>query len=283
MTTTEVMRKRSKFAADEQRDDGAPFTAPDEKEVDRYAGVKQYSLAEIFGVWAAAALPMGVLSWIVAPAIKDSFSGAGNVPMLKALLLLLAGGLIWQFVLVVALVWFEQRSLRWSTLREALWLRSPRSPRSGRIGGKLWLVLIPLIVLFALEEFLPTISHAADRDLGKFLDSDAGQSFLSGNWGWYALILVMFVFNTVLGEELVFRGLLLPRMNRVFGRRDWLANGVLFAAYHIHVPWMMPATLLVDTFAIAYPAKRYQSAWIGIAVHSSQSVFVGAIVLALVL
>ena len=114
--------------------------------------------------------------------------------------------------------------------------------------------------------------------MGKFVDSDVGQSFMSGNWGWYALILVLFVFNTVLGEELLFRGLLLPRMNRVFGRGDWAANGVLFAAYHLHVPWMIPATLLFDTFAIAYPAKRYQSAWIGIAVHSAQSVVLAAIV-----
>ena len=29
------------------------------------------------------------------------------------------------------------------------------------------------------------------------------------------------VFNTVLGEELLFRGFLLPRMNGAFGRRDW--------------------------------------------------------------
>jgi uncharacterized protein len=93
----------------------------------------------------------------------------------------------------------------------------------------------------------------------------------------------MFVFNTVLGEELLFRGLLLPRMKGAFGRRDWLANGVLFAAYHVHVPWGIPAALVVDTFAIAYPARRYQSAWIGIAVHSAQSVFFAAIILALVL
>ena len=136
--------------------------------------------------------------------------------------------------------------------------------------------MIPLIALFAVEELLPAFSHADNRDFGMFVDSDAGQSFMSGNWGWYALILVFFVFNTVLGEELLFRGLLLPRMNRVFGRGDWAANGVLFAAYHLHVPWMMPATLLFDTFAIAYPSKRYQSAWIGIAVHSAQSVFVGS-------
>ena len=249
---------------------------------DRYAVIRQYSLGAILAVWAAAAAPMAILAWIVAPAIKDSFSGSGDVPLFKTLLVLLTSGLIWQFVLVVGLLWFEQRTLRWSTVREALWLRAPRSPKSGRVGGKLWLVLIPLIALFAVEEFIPTVSHATNRDLGTFLDSHAGHVFMSGNWGWFAVILVLFVFNTVLGEELLFRGLLLPRMNRVFGRGDWAANGVLFAAYHLHTPWMMPATLLVDTFAISYPAKRYQSAWIGIAVHSAQSVVVGAAVLALV-
>ena len=90
------------------------------------------------------------------------------------------------------------------------------------------------------------------------------------------------MFNTVLGEELLFRGLLLPRMNGAFGRADWVANGVLLAAYHLHIPWSIPATLL-DTFLLAYPSKRYRSAWIGIAVHSSQTLFFGALVLALVL
>jgi hypothetical protein len=46
---------------------------------------------------------------------------------------------------------------------------------------------------------------------------------------------------------------------------------------------VMPATLLVDTFALAYPSRRYRSALIGIIVHSSQSVFALALVLLLVL
>jgi CAAX protease family protein len=254
-----------------------------EEGVDRYAAVKQYSLGQIFAVWAAAAVPMAILAWIVAPAVSDRLSGAGDVPMFKALLICLTGGLIWQFVLVLALVAREQGNVRWSTLREALWLRSPRSPESGRVGGRLWLIVIPLIAIFALGELLPVVSHPDNHDFGKFIDSAAGQSFMSGNWGWYALVLVFFVFNTVLGEELLFRGLLLPRMNRVFGRGDWVANGAFFAAYHLHLPWAMPATLVFDTFAIAYPSKRYQSAWIGIAVHSVQSVVLGVILLALVL
>jgi membrane protease YdiL (CAAX protease family) len=105
---------------------------------------------------------------------------------------------------------------------------------------------------------------------------------LAGAWGWFALMGAMFVFNTVLGEELLFRGFLLPRMNGVFGRRDWVANGMLFAAYHVHVPWVIPVTLL-DTFIVAGPSKRYRSALVGIAVHSAQSVVFFALVLSLVL
>jgi membrane protease YdiL (CAAX protease family) len=135
---------------------------------------------------------------------------------------------------------------------------------------------------FAVAGLIPTFGASDSRDLGSFLGSDAAQSFLSGNWGWFAIMVVLWVFNSVLGEELLFRGFLLPRMNGAFGRGDWVANGVLFAAYHLHVPWSIPVNLL-DMFIVSYPTKRYQSAWIGIAVHSAQSVFVGVAILALVL
>jgi membrane protease YdiL (CAAX protease family) len=243
--------------------------------------IPQYSIWQILGVWAAAALPMGALAWLVAPALADRLSGRDNLPLAKALLISLTIGLIWQFVLVLVLVGREQRTLRWSTLREALWLRSPRSPRSGHRGGRLWLILIPLMVLFAAEEFIPDLFSPGGRDLPAFLGSDAGQGFFSGNWAWFGLILVQLVFVSVLGEELLFRGLLLPRMNGVFGRGDWLANGVLFAVYHLHIPWAMLAPL-VDAFVIAYPTKRYRSAWIGIAVHSAQSVYIAVVLLMLV-
>jgi CAAX protease family protein len=243
--------------------------------------IPQYRLRGIFAVWAAAALPMAALAWLVAPALEDRFAGDGNVPMAKALLVLLTGGLIWQFVLVVVLLGREQRTLQWSTLREALWLRSPRSPRSGRVGGLVWLILIPLFVAFAAEMLLPEFPHPENRDFAVFLDSDAGQSFLSGAWGWFGLIVVLALFNTVLGEELLFRGFLLPRMNGAFGRGDWLANGVLFAAYHLHTPWVVLSPL-ADAFVLAYPTKRYRSAWIGIAVHSAQSVVIVVLVLTLV-
>jgi hypothetical protein len=66
-------------------------------------------------------------------------------------------------------------------------------------------------------------------------------------------------------------------MNGAFGRGDWVANGRLFTGYHLHVSWGMPATRL-DTFVLAYPTKRFRSAWIGIAVHSAQSVVLAILI-----
>ena len=246
---------------------------------DRYAAVRQYSLAQILAVWAAAAIPMGLLAWVAAPLLEDVLGG--DEPLAQALLICLTVGLIWQFVLVLILLRRELGGLQWPRLRDALWLRSPRDPKSGRVGGRVWWWLLPFLVLFALEEVV-SIPGPSVRDFADFLDSDRGEEFFSGAWGWYAVIVVLAVFNTVLGEELLFRGLLLPRMKDACGRWDWVANGALFAVYHLHQPWSIP-TALVDIFALAYPSRRFQSAWMGIIVHSAQSVVLIIIVLGLVL
>ena len=55
----------------------------------------------------------------------------------------------------------------------------PRSPRSGRVGGRLWLILIPLIVVFALEECSRRLARRRTATSPTFLASDGGQSFLT--------------------------------------------------------------------------------------------------------
>jgi membrane protease YdiL (CAAX protease family) len=223
---------------------------------------------------------MGVLSWVVAPWFGDRLGGAEALT--KALLLLLTAGLIWQGVLVLILTWHELGTLRWARVRDTLWLRAPRDPRTGRAGGRVWLWTLPFVVLLVLEELLPGFSGAVSRDLAEFLSTDRGKAFFDGAWGWFAVVVAMSLFNTVLGEELLFRGFLLPRMRGAFGRWDWVANGVLFAAYHLHVPWVIPSALM-GIFSLSYPSRRFRSAWMGIVVHSTQSLVAIAVVLAAVL
>jgi uncharacterized protein len=248
---------------------------------DRYAAVRQYSLAEILAVWAAAAVPMGILAWIVAPWLRDQLGG--DDPFAEALLICLTAGLIWQFVLVLILLRRELGTLEWPRVRDALWLRAPRDPNTGHVGGRVWWWALLFVVLLAIWSLVPTIPGPEPRDLADYLDSDRGEDFFTGAWGWFAVVVVLAVFNTALGEELLFRGLLLPRMRDAFGRGDWVANGALFTLYHLHVPWVILNTFVEGIFLEAYPSRRFQSAWMGIIVHSIQSVFVIGIVLALVL
>jgi uncharacterized protein len=247
---------------------------------DRYAAVRQCSFAQILAVWAAAAVPMGLLAWVIAPWLRDQLGG--DEPLAQALLICLTAGLIWQFILVLILTRRELGGLEWPRVRDALWLRPPRDPKSGRVGGRVWWWLLLFISIFALEQALPGIPGPSVRDFGDFVSHDSGKDFFRGAWGWYAVVVVLAIFNTVLGEELLFRGLLLPRMRGVFGRGDWVANGVLFSVYHLHQPWVIP-TSLVDIFALAYPSRRFQSTWMGIIVHSTQSVFFLILLLTLVL
>jgi hypothetical protein len=126
------------------------MTLPPEQEGSRYAAVRQYSLAQILAVWAAAAIPMAVLAWLVAPLLGDLL--AGDEPFIQALLICITAGLIWQFVVVLILTRRELGTLRWSRVRDALWLRAPRDPRSGRVGGRVWLWVLPFVLLFGLWE-----------------------------------------------------------------------------------------------------------------------------------
>jgi len=227
----------------------------------------QYSKARVLGLWCAAALPMGVLAWVVAPAI------AGDRTFAPVLIGCLTAGLVWQFVLILILNGFSLRGL---------WLRRPSTP-DGRRGGRLWLWAVPFVLAFGALQFVPfDLPVPADHDFGALLASEDGRTLLDGNWALFALIVVMLTFNTVLGEELFFRGLLLPRMRAAFGRADWVANGVLMGAYHLHQPWSIP-TSIVAGLLMAYPTRRFNSAWMGIIVHSAQSLFLGTIIFTLVL
>jgi hypothetical protein len=239
--------------------------------------VRQYSPAAVLGVWLAAALPMGILAWIVAPAVAGPDASPSRFAV--CLIAALTAGLIWQGVLVLILVAREGNGIT----RAALLLQPPTDGKGHR-GGRLWLWLVPFTVAFAaVVQFFPLdLPSPAAHNFGPFLDSADGRSLLSGNWPLFAVIVTMLTFNTVLGEELLLRGLLLPRMRTAFGRWDWVVNGLLGGLYHLHQPWSIPSSIINHSL-FAFASRRWQSTWMGIAIHSAQSVFFLIVMLVLVL
>ena len=106
----------------------------------------QYSLAKILAIWAAAAVPMGILGMVIYPVLTpDRVADPLNAGRTR--LILLTAGLVWQFVLAMLIVYREAGDLRWTTVRRRLWLNAPLDPKTGEPRRKLWLWAIPFSVL----------------------------------------------------------------------------------------------------------------------------------------
>jgi membrane protease YdiL (CAAX protease family) len=76
----------------------------------------------------------------------------------------------------------------------------------------------------------------------------------------------MFFFNIV-GEELFFRGYILPRQELAFPRGAWLLNACLWALFHVAFGWQLLLVLLPILFVQPYIAQRTRSTWPGIVIH----------------
>jgi membrane protease YdiL (CAAX protease family) len=81
-----------------------------------------------------------------------------------------------------------------------------------------------------------------------------------------------------LGEEFLFRGVLLPKMKGVFGKWDWVANAVLFGLYHIHwAPSIL--SIIVTTLPGNWLSRRFRCNWMEIVIHGVEALplFVGVL------
>lgn len=196
----------------------------------------QYSLAGILRLWELAAVPMGVLGWVVCPRLVPT-AEADPLRAGATRLALFASGLAWQFILSLIIVRREEGNRRWPTVKRRLRLTAPREPATSEPRPRLWLWVVPFLVAVALVELVlsPPLEHAWVSVFPFFAEPQAGSfaaifqspeivARLEGTWWFLALFVIQAAFNTILGEELFFRGVLLPKMDAVFGRRAWPAG-----------------------------------------------------------
>jgi membrane protease YdiL (CAAX protease family) len=246
----------------------------------------QYTLWQILGIWLAGGAPLWIFGWLVYPALRQGLAAMdGGLLWMK----LLIGGLVWQFVLSMLILYREEGNIRISTICGRFWLNNPVSPRTGQKDNRLWWLLIPLmLVVVALElglapfltdiwiKFFPFLAEPQSRSLDALFAPEM-HARLIGAWDFFALFMIASVFNNFLSEEFLFRGVLLPKMKGVFGSWDWVANGVVFGLYHLHMPWTIPGNILFG-WLMAFTAKRYRSNWFPIILHNGQAFYFGFLI-----
>ncbi|HSK88175.1 MAG TPA: CPBP family intramembrane glutamic endopeptidase [Anaerolineales bacterium] len=132
------------------------------------------------------------------------------------------------------------------------------------IGGISIGLLSGLIRVLTLNGWIPLPSNLpsiADPRAALTLDTliQAAGGMIRGRWDIAVLFLVTFFFN-IAGEELWWRGYILPRQELAFGRKTWLIHGLLWAGFHVFKWWdLLP--LLPICLLTAYCAQRTRSTW----------------------
>lgn len=104
-----------------------------------------------------------------------------------------------------------------------------------------------------------------------------------GAWWLLGLTLLTIPFNYFLGEEFLFRGILLPKMKGVFGRWDWFFNGVFFAMYHLHKPFGVLHQIVFAGLLLSLPAKLFRSNWMAVIIHGTEAFIATWIILKIIL
>ncbi len=96
--------------------------------------------------------------------------------------------------------------------------------------------------------------------------NQAAGGAIRGRWDIAVLYLVTFFFN-IAGEELWWRGYILPRQEQAFGRHAWLAHGTLWAAFHVFKWWDVLA-LLPICLLIAFASQKLRTNWPALIAHA---------------
>lgn len=246
----------------------------------------QYSLIKILTIWAIVAIPMPILAFVVAPAIAAE---TGILYGIVAWILLICG-MIWQFIVSMWILYRELEDFTWTAIKARIWLQKPRDPKTGKASYKLFWWLIPAFIFYMAVEASPIGDYIGNLILIPFpalaelpaLDvAVLATPEYVGAWWLMALAVISSVFNYFLGEELLFRGILLPKMRGAFGKWDWAANSVMFALYHLHHPTQMLGFIL-GGFAWMLPSRYFKSIWFTIILHAFEGVILLVMVFAVV-
>lgn len=180
-------------------------------------------------------------------------------------------------MLAAALVFYrlEGRSWRWPAFRDRMRLQT--------MTGKDWLWTLGLIAGTALLGF--TLQPVAGwfsgirfytpppeflTVMGGLQDGTFGGMPMAGRWDLLVVMIVTLIIFNIGGEELWWRGIILPRQELAFGKWAWLVNGILWDLFHFfyHSNAASIIGYLPATLPLAYVAQRTRSTWPGIIAHT---------------
>jgi membrane protease YdiL (CAAX protease family) len=88
-----------------------------------------------------------------------------------------------------------------------------------------------------------------------------GRYWLLAAWFPYWILNIM-------GEEILWRGVMLPRTEAAVGQWAWAEQGIGWSVFHLAFGWQLLLTMLPLLFIIPWIAQRRANSWTGVVIHA---------------
>ncbi len=151
------------------------------------------------------------------------------------------------------------------TLSKATWVQRLRFRKLTRrdlaysVGGVIAVGVLSMLVMQGLEKALGNFSHQPP-----FMVFEP----LSAGRYWLLLVWLPFWILNIMGEEFLWRGVMLPRQELVFGRFTWLIHASGWLLFHVAFGWQLLITLIPIIYIQSWVVQRTRNSWTGVIIHA---------------
>lgn len=220
------------------------------------SAVPPMGLLQGFVLFGAGALLLGLSTRLVIPAVSD---GTAMEPVVAWFLV--GGMLVFLPILLTGLFLLRQES-RGSTARR--WSARLRFRRMNRTD---WAWGIGALIVIGL------LTGSIQVLMGLFLDDPnlhppfmAFEPLAPGRYWILGAWLPFWVLN-IMGEEIVWRGVMLPRQEVALGDHAWMANAGGWLIFHVAFGWQLLLLLTPIIFVLPYVVQKRKNSWIAVLIH----------------
>lgn len=91
---------------------------------------------------------------------------------------------------------------------------------------------------------------------------------LSGDQRLYLVVWFPMFFFNIVGEEILWRGYILPRQELFHGKYSWLVNSILWAVFHLCFGFDLIVILFPTLLIIPYVVSKTKNTTVGIITHA---------------
>lgn len=105
--------------------------------------------------------------------------------------------------------------------------------------------------------------------LGNFDPSPSFMTFepLSKGRYWLLMVWIPYWLLNILGEEFLWRGVMLPRQELVFGKYTWIIHAFGWGLFHFAFGWKLLITLIPLIFIQSFIVQKTKNSWTGVILH----------------